>query len=73
MQAKLQSVGFDYTYDKTLYDNLTTGNIDGVKNWVTQHSLAYLQHSAHCYVSLPLLTTVSLSLSLTHTHTYHSC
>eukprot|EP01118_Nematostelium_gracile_P000619 TRINITY_DN10670_c0_g1_i1.p1 TRINITY_DN10670_c0_g1~~TRINITY_DN10670_c0_g1_i1.p1 ORF type:complete len:505 (-),score=114.64 TRINITY_DN10670_c0_g1_i1:32-1546(-) len=46
-QPNLQAVGFDYTYDKTLYDNLGSNNINGLKDWLTSNSYSFLQHSAH--------------------------
>jgi len=46
-EQSLQNVGFDYTYDKNLYDLLTSGNIQSIQNWIVQNSLSYTQHSAH--------------------------
>jgi len=45
--AALQSVGFDYTYDKTLYDKLGAGNLDDIRNWLTSNSVSFTTHSAH--------------------------
>jgi len=46
-QQKLQSVGFDFTYDKTLYDNLGAGNLDNIRSYITSTPLSFHQHSAH--------------------------
>jgi len=46
-QQALQAVGFDFTYDKTLYDILAAGNIDNIRNYITSMPLSFHQHSAH--------------------------
>jgi len=46
-QSTLQSLGFDYTYDKNLYDKLGNGNLDDIRNWISSNSLQFLSHSAH--------------------------
>jgi len=46
-QTKLQQVGFDFTYDKTLYDNLAGGNLDNIRIYITTTPLNFHQHSAH--------------------------
>lgn len=48
MQSELQAQGFDYTYDKTLYDLITADNLDNVRGHISGSSLPYLTHSAHC-------------------------
>jgi hypothetical protein len=47
-EPNLQNVGFDYTYDKNIYDRLKDGDLDNVRSWLTSNSLYYHQHSAHC-------------------------
>eukprot|EP01117_Protostelium_nocturnum_P007897 TRINITY_DN2819_c0_g1_i1.p1 TRINITY_DN2819_c0_g1~~TRINITY_DN2819_c0_g1_i1.p1 ORF type:complete len:544 (-),score=179.60 TRINITY_DN2819_c0_g1_i1:15-1646(-) len=46
-EDKLQAAGFDYTYDKTLYDRLGDGNLDGIRGWLTSHNENWFRHSAH--------------------------
>jgi len=46
-ETNLQQCGFDYTYDKTLYDRLGEGNLDEIRNWLSSHSEEYLKHSVH--------------------------
>jgi len=43
-EQKIQAVGFDYYYDKTLYDRLGNGNLDDIRNWISSNSF---QHAAH--------------------------
>jgi glycosidase len=43
----LQGLGFDYTYDKQLYDRLGNGDLDSVRAWLTDNSLDFHTHSAH--------------------------
>jgi len=45
--TNLQQCGFDFTYDKGLYDRLGNGNLDDIRSWLTQNSIQYLQHCAH--------------------------
>jgi hypothetical protein len=47
-EPNLQAVGFDYTYDKNLYDKLTNGNLDDIRNWISSNTLEFTTHSAHC-------------------------
>lgn len=47
LERKLQSLGFDYTYDKDLYDHLTNGNLDNLRGFITGNSVDYFTHSAH--------------------------
>lgn len=44
--ATLQSVGFDYTYDKQLYNRLQAGNMDSIRAYIKSLSLTYQQKSA---------------------------
>lgn len=44
MEAELQAQGFDYTYDKRLYDRLCRGDAPGVRDHL-HAELAYQQHS----------------------------
>jgi len=46
-ESQLQSLGFDFTYEKNLYDKLTNGNLDDIRNWITYQSQDYLRKSAH--------------------------
>jgi len=43
----LQSLGFDYTYDKQLYDRLGNGDLNGVRAWLTDNTVDFHTHSAH--------------------------
>jgi len=46
-QETLQQLGFDYTYDKTLLDDLASFNLGSVKNWITSNSVSFMNKSAH--------------------------
>jgi len=46
-QSNLQSLGFDYTYDKQLLDKLGGGDIGDISSWITSNSLYFTTHSAH--------------------------
>jgi len=46
-QANLQSLGFDYTYDKNLYDAFGNGNLDQLRSYISSKSLDFHAHSAH--------------------------
>jgi len=43
----LQSLGFDYTYDKELYDRLKNGNLDNIRGYLSGNSLEFLQKTTH--------------------------
>jgi hypothetical protein len=45
MEARLQGLGFTYTYDKRLYDRLKTGNIGDIRGHLTADA-AYQGHMA---------------------------
>ena len=45
MEARLQALGFDYTYDKRLYDRLRVGNVADIRAHLTADS-AYQGHMA---------------------------
>jgi hypothetical protein len=47
LEEKLQSFGFDYTYDKELYDLLTTRNVQGPQSYLVGKSREYIARSAH--------------------------
>jgi glycosidase len=47
LNSKLQSLGFDYTYDKDLYDKLTSDNLDDLRAYIGGVGIDYLTHSAH--------------------------
>ena len=48
LNSQLQQLGFDFTYDKDLYDVLTpTGNSQNIHNYLAQQSLSYVSHSSH--------------------------
>jgi hypothetical protein len=49
-QQALQAQGFDFTYDKTLYDKLGDGNLDNIRGYITGMPLSFHQHSAHCMI-----------------------
>jgi len=42
----LQDLGFDYTYDKQLYDKLGNGNLDNIRGYISGVPLQYHQHCA---------------------------
>jgi len=46
-QATLQQLGFDYTYDKSLLDNLAGFNLPTIQNYISSNSPQFHQHSAH--------------------------
>jgi hypothetical protein len=49
-EGALQSLGFDYTYDKVLRDKLGGGNLDDIRAWISARSTQYITQSAH-YIS----------------------
>lgn len=57
VQPRLQELGFDYTYDKQLYDRLSWGHLDYTRDWLTHNSPSFTKRSAHCMKSI----TVRLS------------
>eukprot|EP01114_Cavostelium_apophysatum_P001197 TRINITY_DN11013_c0_g1_i2.p1 TRINITY_DN11013_c0_g1~~TRINITY_DN11013_c0_g1_i2.p1 ORF type:complete len:504 (+),score=68.63 TRINITY_DN11013_c0_g1_i2:87-1598(+) len=46
-QQDLQNVGFDFTYDKDLYDRLKNQDINGVREWLSSNTVEFLSRSAH--------------------------
>jgi hypothetical protein len=46
-QQALQNVGFDFTYDKQLYDKLAQNDINSVRSWLSGNSLEFVRQSAH--------------------------
>jgi hypothetical protein len=46
-EARLQQMGFDYTYDKTLCDHLTQGHPERACGYLSGLSKRYIEHSAH--------------------------
>eukprot|EP01125_Pyxidicula_operculata_P014837 TRINITY_DN4994_c0_g1_i1.p1 TRINITY_DN4994_c0_g1~~TRINITY_DN4994_c0_g1_i1.p1 ORF type:complete len:512 (+),score=87.70 TRINITY_DN4994_c0_g1_i1:405-1940(+) len=46
-QQALQNVGFDFTYDKTLYDHLSGYNLDDIRSYISNTPLSFHQKSAH--------------------------
>lgn len=44
----LQRLGFDYTYDKELYDHLSSFHLDNIRGFLSSKGQRYLQHSCHC-------------------------
>jgi len=46
-EEKLQALGFDYTYDKNIYDKLGKNNLDDLRNWISGHSVDFITRSAH--------------------------
>lgn len=46
-QPRLQELGFDYTYDKQLYDRLSWGHLDYTKDWFIHNSPSFTKRSAH--------------------------
>jgi len=47
LEARLQALGFDYTYDKELYDRLAAKDASGVQRHVLGKSPEFISHSAH--------------------------
>lgn len=47
LQWDLQQVGFDYTYDKYLLDQLAAGSVAGVRAHISMASVQYTSRSAH--------------------------
>jgi glycosidase len=47
LEARLQELGFDFTYDKRLYDLIVAHNSAGAANYVRSLSRHFLEHSAH--------------------------
>ncbi|KAL0483556.1 alpha-amylase [Acrasis kona] len=47
LERKLLSLGFDYVYDKSLYDELTTGDANKVRSHIASMDYDYLLHSAN--------------------------
>jgi glycosidase len=45
LEARLQGLGFDFTYDKTLYDRLLAGDIEGTRHHLTA-DLTYQERCA---------------------------
>jgi hypothetical protein len=43
----LQSLGFDFTYDKHLYDLLGNGNLDNLRGYLANTDIGYLSKGAH--------------------------
>jgi len=46
-KQKLQSLGFDVVYDKTVLDNLDAGNLDSLKGYIGSQRQAFFRHTAH--------------------------
>uniref|UniRef100_A0A6B2LAG2 Glycosyl hydrolase family 13 catalytic domain-containing protein n=1 Tax=Arcella intermedia TaxID=1963864 RepID=A0A6B2LAG2_9EUKA len=46
-QQRMIDVGFDFVYEKTLYDHLAGGNLDDIRGYITGTSLNFHQHGAH--------------------------
>lgn len=49
-EGQLQSLGFDYTYDKVLRDKLGGGDLTDIRNWIASLTPQYITQSAH-YIS----------------------
>ncbi|MBI5386809.1 MAG: alpha-amylase [Verrucomicrobia bacterium] len=47
LEARLQELGFDYTYDKRLYDYLVARNYPEAHRHLSAVSAAFLEHSGH--------------------------
>jgi len=45
--GQLQSLGFDFTYDKHLYDLLGNGNLDNLRGYIANTDFGYLSRGAH--------------------------
>jgi hypothetical protein len=53
LKQTLQSIGFDWTYDKGLYDRLGNGNLDSLRGYISNLPMSYHLHAARCTRSLP--------------------
>ena len=47
LESRLQELGFDFTYDKRLYDALVARNAADVHNYLDQQSHEFIQRSVH--------------------------
>ncbi|HEX4342127.1 MAG TPA: alpha-amylase family glycosyl hydrolase, partial [Verrucomicrobiae bacterium] len=47
LEGRLQELGFDYTYDKALYDQIVHRNISDAQNHLLSAPAEYTAHSAH--------------------------
>eukprot|EP01101_Sappina_pedata_P009372 TRINITY_DN544_c0_g2_i1.p1 TRINITY_DN544_c0_g2~~TRINITY_DN544_c0_g2_i1.p1 ORF type:complete len:532 (+),score=136.62 TRINITY_DN544_c0_g2_i1:127-1596(+) len=47
LQAEIQSVGFDFGYDKTLLDTLAGYDVPSIRGWITSNPTSFTAHSAH--------------------------
>mmetsp|Transcript_4552 Transcript_4552/g.17217 ORF Transcript_4552/g.17217 Transcript_4552/m.17217 type:complete len:544 (-) Transcript_4552:601-2232(-) len=47
LERKLQSLGFDYTYDKVFLDKLSSGSVGDIKSYIATSGYEYLSKSAH--------------------------
>ncbi|EME27564.1 hypothetical protein Gasu2_39900 [Galdieria sulphuraria] len=47
LDQQLQDLGFDATYDKTLYDIIYSNNLDSIRSYLSSKSEQFLAHSAH--------------------------
>lgn len=65
-EPTLQSLGFDYTYDKQLHDKLGGGNLDDVRGWITGNSASFATHSAHCMLSHLILRCIDTYLVISN-------
>jgi len=45
--SRLQDLGFDYTYDKNLYDVLSSFHLDNIRGYISCQGQAYLRRSCH--------------------------
>jgi len=46
-KQKLQGLGFDVVYDKTILDDLNTGNLDVLRGYIGSQGQAFFSHTAH--------------------------
>jgi hypothetical protein len=47
LDQQLQDLGFDATYDKTLYDLIHANNLDNIRSYLRSKTEQFLAHSAH--------------------------
>ncbi|MBC7812806.1 MAG: alpha-amylase [Burkholderiales bacterium] len=45
LESTLQQQGFDYTYDKRLYDRILEGNVGAIRQHLLSNSIPFLRHS----------------------------
>mgnify|MGYP001036175880 FL=1 len=47
-ESTLLSLGFDFVYDKRLFDRLEHGNLDSIRDHISMSGSDFLSRCAHC-------------------------